>query len=128
MILLISALLSLGLTPLFRKIALRINFMDSPTGQLKKHTAPVPYLGGLAVYFAFLLTLFGVVVFFSPADTPKIMAVVFGGTVMVILGLVDDLFSLKPGVKFLVQFIAVACLILFGSISNSSLIPGWIGW
>ncbi|HVM32310.1 MAG TPA: undecaprenyl/decaprenyl-phosphate alpha-N-acetylglucosaminyl 1-phosphate transferase, partial [bacterium] len=106
--------MSLGLTPLFRKIALRTNFMDSPTGQLKKHTAPVPYLGGLAVYFAFLLTLMGLVVFLAPTDTAKILAVAFGGTVMTILGLVDDLFSLTPGVKFLVQFAAAACLILFG--------------
>jgi UDP-GlcNAc:undecaprenyl-phosphate GlcNAc-1-phosphate transferase len=127
MILLISALLSLGLTPLFRKIALRINFVDSPTGQLKKHTAPVPYLGGLAVYFAFLLTLFGVVVFLAPADTPKIMAVVFGGTVMVILGLVDDLFSLKPSLKFLVQFIAAACLILFG-VHIKFIFNPWLDW
>ena len=52
--------LSLGLTPLFRKIALRSNYMDSPVGQLKKHTAPVPYLGGLAIYFSFLLGILGV--------------------------------------------------------------------
>jgi UDP-GlcNAc:undecaprenyl-phosphate GlcNAc-1-phosphate transferase len=106
--------LSLGLTPLFRKIALRTNFVDSPTGQLKRHTAPVPYLGGLAVYFAFLLTLFGAIIFLSPADTPKILAVIFGGTIMALLGLVDDLFFLKPGLKFLVQFVAAACLLVFG--------------
>ena len=62
------------------------------------------------------------VVFFSPADTPKIMAVVFGGTVMVILGLVDDLFSLKPGVKFLVQFIASLWVPFYNRVD-----PTWIG-
>ncbi|HET9869038.1 MAG TPA: MraY family glycosyltransferase, partial [bacterium] len=94
---------------------MRTNFVDSPVGQLKKHTAPVPYLGGLAVYFAFLLALFGSMVFLNdPADTPKILALVVGGTVMALLGLVDDLFSLSPGVKFLVQFAAAACLFLFG--------------
>ena len=126
-ILLSSAVLSLGLTPLFRKIALRTNFVDSPSGQLKRHTAPVPYLGGLAVYFAFLLTLFGAVVLLNPPDTPKILAVAFGGTVMAILGLSDDLFSLTPTLKFAVQIIAAACLIFFG-VHIKFIFNPWLDW
>ena len=58
--------LSLGLTPLFRKIALRSQFMDTPMGQLKKHTAPVPYMGGLAIYFSFLMGILGALVLAPP--------------------------------------------------------------
>ena len=44
--------------------------MDSPVGQLKKHTAPVPYLGGLAIYFSFLLGILGVLILAQPSDRP----------------------------------------------------------
>jgi len=106
--------LSLGLTPLFRKIALRSHFLDSPIGQLKKHTAPVPYLGGLAIYFAFLLGLLSALILSPPPDAPRVLALLAGGTVLVILGLADDLFSLSPAVKFAFQILAAVLLIGFG--------------
>jgi UDP-GlcNAc:undecaprenyl-phosphate GlcNAc-1-phosphate transferase len=111
---LISFGLSLGLTPLFRKIALKSQFLDSPSGQLKKHTAPVPYLGGLAIYFSFLLTILGVLVLAPPVEGARVLAILSGATVMALLGLVDDLFSLSPWVKLLFQFLAAGLLVLFG--------------
>ena len=106
--------LSLGLTPLFRQIALRSNYLDSPVGQLKKHTAPIPYLGGLAIYFSFLMGILGVLILAQPSDSPRALAILAGGTVMAIMGLTDDLFSLSPAVKFLFEILAAALLILFG--------------
>jgi UDP-GlcNAc:undecaprenyl-phosphate/decaprenyl-phosphate GlcNAc-1-phosphate transferase len=102
------------LTPLFRKIALRTHFMDTPTGQLKKHTAPVPYMGGLALYFSFLLSVLAVVILVPPPDSSKLLALLAGGTVVALLGLVDDLFALGPGLKFVVQLAAAALLYFFG--------------
>ncbi len=106
--------LSLGLTPLFRQIALRSNFLDSPAGQLKKHTAPVPYLGGLAIYFSFLMGILGVLILAQPADAPRVLAILAGGTVVALMGLADDLFSLSPAVKFFFEILAAVLLILFG--------------
>jgi UDP-GlcNAc:undecaprenyl-phosphate GlcNAc-1-phosphate transferase len=102
------------LTPVFRRIALRTQFLDNPTGQLKKHTAPVPYLGGLAVYFAFLMVILGVTILAPPPDSSKLLALLAGGTVLALMGLWDDLFSLGPGFKFVVQFLAAGLLVLFG--------------
>ena len=119
--------LSLGLTPLFRKIAIRTQFVDSPTGQLKKHTAPVPYLGGLAIYFAFLLTIQGVLNLAPPPDAAKLSALLIGGTVVCLLGLVDDLFSLSPAVKFTVQMAAAVLLIAFG-VQLSFTATVWVAW
>jgi len=107
-------LLSLGLTPLFRKIALRTQFLDNPAGQLKKHTAPVPYLGGLAVCFAFALSTLGAVILVAPADLNTLLALLAGGGVVALLGLWDDLFGLGPGFKFLVQVLAALLLVGFG--------------
>ncbi len=106
--------ISLGLTPLFRQIALHSHFMDTPSGQLKKHTAPIPYMGGLAIYFAFLMGILSALVLAPPPDFGKILALLVGGTIVAILGLADDLFSLSPAVKFFFQILAAALLVVFG--------------
>jgi UDP-GlcNAc:undecaprenyl-phosphate GlcNAc-1-phosphate transferase len=121
--------LSLGLTPLFRKIALRSNFLDSPIGQLKKHTAPIPYLGGLAIYFSFLLGILAVLILEQPSDSPRALAILAGGTVVALLGLADDLFSLSPAIKFFFEVLAAVLLILFGvklEFLPSHPILGWL--
>jgi UDP-GlcNAc:undecaprenyl-phosphate GlcNAc-1-phosphate transferase len=83
-------------------------------GQLKKHTAPVPYMGGLAIYFSFLIGILSALVLAPPPDAHHILALLVGGTVMAIMGFVDDLFSLSAALKFLVQILAAALLIFFG--------------
>ena len=44
-------------TPMAREAALRFGVVDAPDGQLKKQREPVAYLGGLAVFASFLLSL-----------------------------------------------------------------------
>ncbi len=125
----ITFALSLGLTPFFRKIALRSNYLDSPIGQLKKHTAPVPYLGGLAIYFSFLLGILGVLILAQPPDSPRVLAIFVGGTVVALMGLADDLFSLSPALKFLFEMIAAVLLIFFGvqlEFLPSHPVLGWV--
>jgi UDP-GlcNAc:undecaprenyl-phosphate GlcNAc-1-phosphate transferase len=68
----------------------------------------------LAVYFAFLMVLLGVVILAPSPDSPKLLALLAGGTVMALMGLWDDLFSLGPGFKFMVQILAASLLVLFG--------------
>lgn len=71
-------------------------------------------MGGLALYFAFLLSVLSVVILMPPPDSSKLLALLAGGTVVALLGLVDDLFTLGPGLKFVVQLAAAALLYLFG--------------
>ena len=52
----LSFVFALYWTPLMRKAALQLGIVDQPDGNLKKHADPVPYLGGLAVFMAFLMT------------------------------------------------------------------------
>src|SRR5438093_9674751 len=53
----LSLALGLYLTPLLRRGALRFGVLDAPDGRFKRHRAPTPYLGGVAVYLAFVVTL-----------------------------------------------------------------------
>jgi len=107
--LLLSFSLALYTTPVMREAALRFGIVDRPDGVLKDHAAPVAYLGGLAVYLSFLITLALVFEF-----NLQVIAILLAGTIIIILGLVDDFGFLTPGIKLFGQLIAVWVLIKGG--------------
>ncbi|HSD10934.1 MAG TPA: MraY family glycosyltransferase [Candidatus Binatia bacterium] len=114
----VSALVALYTTPLMRRAAIEFGIVDEPDGLLKTHTEPVPYLGGLAVFLAFLITL-AVVFEFSHA----VLGILLSGTLMLLVGLIDDLGVLSPLEKLAGQSIAVAVLIKAGLFIKLVFIP-----
>lgn len=119
--LLLSFSLALYGTPLAMKAATRFGIVDRPDGNLKVHTDPVPYLGGLAIYLAFLLSLA-----FTFEFSQELLGVLLGGTIIVLLGLIDDFGVLTPEVKFIGQFIAAFVLIKSGTMIYLAFIPLWL--
>ncbi len=110
---LLTFLLALGLaswaTPLARNAALQYNIVDKPDGRLKDHHFPVPYLGGIVVYISFILTLA-----FTFHLNEKILGITLAGSVLVIVGLFDDMQAVTPEIKILGQLIAILVLIKSG--------------
>ena len=104
-----------AVTPVARRTAIRLDIVDHPGGR-KAHSVPVPYLGGVAIYLAFILILVLAVVpdggdsGFSVA-TGQLIAIVGGASMMALIGLLDDRFDLSAGVKLLGQFTG-ACVLL----------------
>ena len=117
----LAFLLSLYLTPLFRTAALKFGIVDRPVGPLKKQEEPVPYLGGLAVYLSFLLTI-GFIYQYSR----EVLGILLAGAIIVILGLIDDFGVLTPREKLLGQFIAAAVLVKASIHIKLSLLPLWL--
>lgn len=103
------------LTPLLRKIALKFGILDHPVPDIKIHLKPIPYLGGLAIWLAFVLTLLGVRLLTSfPTGTLRnLRGIFYGGTLIMVLGLIDDIWKLDYRVKLFGQFIASIILILY---------------
>ncbi len=97
---------ALILTPLVRKFALLIGFVDRPVAR-SMHTEPKPYLGGLAIFAAFLVAMVAGGGF---ADH-KLIGIMTGGAFIVGLGIIDDRFQLSPKVKLIGQVIAAAILV-----------------
>lgn len=91
------------------RAALRFGVLDVPDGRIKCHKAPVPYLGGLALFAGFVITL-GLVYPFENT----ILWFLLGTTTLLLTGLVDDLKVLKPGQKLIGQIIAVLCFLKGG--------------
>lgn len=116
-----SLILILILTPIFKKIAIRYDILDRPTS-LKNHTVPVPYLGGGAIFLAFLLPVLleGMA---RIGGSRELFGIVFGGILIVLLGLVDDIRKLPWWVKFIVQFIASLILIWGGTRLTIEILP-----
>lgn len=113
LIYLFAFFLTFFLVPLFSKIAFKFNILDKPDGKLKKHSRAIPYLGGVAIYFGFVISLITAKICLNI----DINILFLGGiTLLLILGLVDDLYVLSPKAKILGQFLS--CLFLVKSLIN----------
>ena len=95
------------LTPYVKKLAFRIGALDKPDGR-KVHKGIMPRLGGLAIYLGFV-----VAVLCSMHLSKDVMALLLGGTVILIVGIIDDVYQLPAKVKLLGQIAAAAVLVLF---------------
>ncbi|WDM21664.1 glycosyltransferase family 4 protein [Paenibacillus polymyxa] len=108
--------LALLLTPLVKEFAVKVGAVDVPNAR-KVHTRIMPRLGGLGIFLAFLLSLLAVLPFvpdgmLSSRDINFIAAFLIGGTLITLIGALDDRFDLNAKLKFLAQ-IAVACMVVF---------------
>ncbi|HYV05704.1 MAG TPA: MraY family glycosyltransferase, partial [Blastocatellia bacterium] len=103
-----TLLLSIALTAVARIVSHRVGLVAAPRRD-RWHSKPTPLLGGLAIYAAFLAGFF----FFGPRTTGS-YAILGGGTLLVVTGLVDDVLHIKPYTKLVFQFIAASILVYFG--------------
>jgi len=113
--------LALYAVPLARRAALKYGIMDVPDGQLKHQKEPVPYFGGLAIYLAFLISLA-----FTFEFRHDVLGIILGGTIVVMLGLIDDFGVLTPATKLIGQLLAVFVLIKSGIRIEIAAFPEWL--
>ncbi len=104
----IAFLISLAVTPVVRKMSFRLGAVDRPDAR-KVHSGLMPRMGGLAVYLAFTVTLL-----ITGDITESMKGLLIGGTLIMLLGLVDDIRNISPRVKLLGQVIAAGVLVAFG--------------
>jgi len=108
-------LVSLVLTPLVRKFSLRFRILDEPEVR-KIHPDPVPTLGGVAIYVAFLLAIVvgGLWEGFAVINLRSILGIAIGGGVILSIGIYDDVKHSSVALKLLFQALAAAVLFSFG--------------
>lgn len=115
--------LSLYFTPIIRRAAIRYQILDTPNTSLKTHREPTPYLGGVAIYLAFLFTLA-----FTYDFTHEVLGILFAASIIVTLGLFDDLKVLSPAVKLLGQIIAAFVAVKAGIMIQLTFLPQWMAF
>ena len=96
------------LAPLSVWLAHRIGAIDMP-GERKVHTEPVPRIGGLAVYLAFLAA-----VVRNQQFSREIYGILLGGTIIFLLGFFDDWKGLSARARLFWQTVAALTVTFFG--------------
>lgn len=98
-----AGLLAFVLTPLVRVLAFKIGAgaINVPRDGRRMHRVPIPQIGGAAIFIAFALTAI------SFADLTRLnVAILFGGLLIAVMGLIDDVFGMKAIVKLAIQVLA----------------------
>lgn len=121
---------TLLLVPPIKKLAIVTGAIDEPD-ERRVHTGKVPRLGGLAIFFGFLLTY---LIYFNGYSQYR--GIFIGMFIVVIVGLIDDSLGLDPKLKFLGQLVAaLAAMILsdvnidfLGGVLGSNYNLGWLSW
>lgn len=105
-----SLLFAVTATPLARRVAFALGILDQPSAR-KVHASPVPLLGGVAIYVAFLAAL---LLFSDAFYVNQVVGILLGATWVSFLGIWDDWRTLRPLFKLLGQFVAIGILIATG--------------
>ena len=97
-----------GLTPVMRKIAIKIGAVDRPNLDRKTQKEPVPYLGGVAIAIGTTVASFGALLYsdFSTETFNKALSVLLPAILISAMGLYDDLKGLEPWPRLVAQTIA----------------------
>ncbi len=117
---LLSSVFGLYWTPVMRKAALQLGIVDRPDGQLKEQESAIPYLGGLAIFISFLLTV-GVLTEFEQ----EILGLLLAGTIVLMVGLIDDFGVITVSQKLLGQTLAALVLVKSGIFIKLEFVPLW---
>ncbi len=104
-ILVLATAVAYLLTPVVQSLAWQAEILDLPAAR-KVHAAPTPLLGGLAIHAAFCLALLAN--FILDRETVAILA---GGTLLVVVGILDDRYGLPAPAKLAAQLVATAVVI-----------------
>lgn len=94
--------------PIVRKTAIHIGAMDIPNKR-KVHHHPIPRLGGLAVFFSFLL---GYMLY--ARSSIQMLSILIGGFIIIVMGMVDDIKPIRARYKFLMQIVAASVVAIYG--------------
>lgn len=98
-----AAVLSFVFTPLVRKLSVKFGFVDVPKDDRRMHNRPIPTVGGLAIFGAFLI-----ICLWMSNISRELLGMLGGALVIVVVGLIDDKYDLNATLRFLVQILAAA--------------------
>ncbi len=102
----LSYLLCINLIPKFILLGKKLNLYDNPAFR-KIHLKPLVFTGGICILTSSLLIIL-INIFFNKSFNldfdSEIKSIIFGGSLCLIIGLIDDIFKISPWSRLLVQF------------------------
>ena len=113
-IVLVTFVFSICIMPIMKKIAHHIGAIDIPRSTEQNrhiHKKPIPKLGGLGIFLAFI---FGYMLFGQ--HSIKMNAILIGSFVIVLTGIIDDINDLRASRQLIGQLIAATIIVFYGGI------------
>ncbi|MBU2575525.1 undecaprenyl/decaprenyl-phosphate alpha-N-acetylglucosaminyl 1-phosphate transferase [Patescibacteria group bacterium] len=113
-----AVLVSVILTVIVKNVARRFKIIDNPSEPRKIHSKPIPLLGGLAIFMSFWIVI-GAIILFTDLLPARYIASNFllgifaASAVLMIGGLIDDKYNLKPRAQLVAP--VIASLVIIGS-------------
>ncbi len=144
-----AGVLSLILTPLSIKIAHKTNFFDNPQeGSHNLHQKATPFLGGVSMFIAWVMTIvggWGAFYLFKNSIFPatmlkhldgfsnrysELLYIILAVGLITLIGLIDDKYKLKASTKLLGQIIASVVVVYLGDVKIILFLnhPLWVGF
>ncbi len=121
--LVLAFITSLVTTPYVRRLAQSVGMLDV-TGERRMHDVPKPRIGGIAVYLGFSFALFSAIGYLINAHYLRrgsdlqtvhdMIGLIFGGTLICMIGIWDDVMGMNPRAKLLAQVVVAAVSMLYG--------------
>jgi UDP-GlcNAc:undecaprenyl-phosphate/decaprenyl-phosphate GlcNAc-1-phosphate transferase len=140
----IAAIVAAFATPLVIRLATHLEIIDATHEERRIHEIPTPRIGGIAVFFGFAVALFAVLGFAMSSpyalypsivhlgahqkvtaitdqfdEVHRLVGLLFGGMLILAVGLWDDIMQMRPRNKLMAQIIVALISMLYGFI-----IPG----
>lgn len=101
---------SFALTYVIRKYAIKQKVLDIPN-ERSSHSIPTPRGGGLAIVICWYI---GITILFTQGLMDKaLFKALLSGVILAVVGIIDDIISLKPSTRMLFQTLASALAIYF---------------
>jgi len=126
----VAFIISYGVIPVIINVAVSKGLVDKPNGRTS-HTTTIPTLGGLGIFFGFILSLS---LFTDFKIFPSLQYFMFAIIIGFFLGMKDDIIALSPSKKAIGLLIAITVLVVLGDVRISSFyglfgiqgIPYWV--
>ena len=114
----VAFVISYATTPFVKELAKKVGAIDVPRDKRRVHKKPMPLLGGLAIFYGFIVS----VLCFSDINI-GVRGMILGSLIIVITGIFDDIYSLHPLIKLGGQIIAAIVVALHGVVIYRLSIP-----
>ena len=114
--------ITLVTTPLAKKISIKVNAIDYPKDR-GMHKKPMPRMGGIAIVLGFVLTVIVLSRYIPDIENKQFIGFMIGACIIVVLGILDDIYTLKARLKLCIQIIAALIVVSTGTKINVVLWP-----
>lgn len=122
-------LLSYALTWAIRWIAFRLDIIDAPDKGRKLHSQSTPLLGGVAIFLTFwiVMYLYSEKILAGNLDIGHWLGFFAGSCWLIVGGVLDDKYDLKPGFQLIFPVLAILSVIA-GGVGIEKITSPWGGY